>query len=75
MCCIAITKIIRFQNCLCQVYHFPIVDKCVSHFFQRVIFVPNPTWGNHPFIFTLAGLSVEYFRYYDPQTRGLDFEG
>ncbi|CDY34689.1 BnaC04g19940D [Brassica napus] len=37
--------------------------------------VPNPTWGNHPFIFTLAGLCVEYFRYYDPQTRGLDFEG
>ncbi|KAL0772036.1 hypothetical protein Bca101_037187 [Brassica carinata] len=41
----------------------------------RVVFVPNPTWGNHPFIFTLAGLCVEYFRYYDPQTRGLDFEG
>ncbi|KAF3557592.1 hypothetical protein F2Q69_00016596 [Brassica cretica] len=46
-----------------------------KHHQQRVVFVPNPTWGNHPFIFTLAGLSVEYFRYYDPQTRGLDFEG
>uniref|UniRef100_A0A1J3HNB0 Aspartate aminotransferase n=1 Tax=Noccaea caerulescens TaxID=107243 RepID=A0A1J3HNB0_NOCCA len=42
---------------------------------QRVIFVPNPTWGNHLPIFTLAGLSVEYFRYYDPKTRGIDFEG
>ncbi|KAG2262303.1 hypothetical protein Bca52824_069382 [Brassica carinata] len=46
-----------------------------KHHEQRVVFVPNPTWGNHPFIFTLAGLCVEYFRYYDPQTRGLDFEG
>ncbi|KAF8096067.1 hypothetical protein N665_0318s0018 [Sinapis alba] len=45
-----------------------------KHYQQRVIYVPNPTWGNHPSIFTLAGLSVEYFRYYDPQTRGLDFE-
>ncbi|XP_013632855.1 PREDICTED: aspartate aminotransferase, cytoplasmic isozyme 2-like [Brassica oleracea var. oleracea] len=45
-----------------------------KHHQQRVVFVPNPTWGNHPFIFTLAGLCVEYFRYYDPQTRGLDFE-
>ncbi|CAA7034176.1 unnamed protein product [Microthlaspi erraticum] len=42
---------------------------------QSVIFVPNPTWGNHIPIFTLAGLSVEYFRYYDPKTRGIDFQG
>ncbi|XP_056849759.1 retrovirus-related Pol polyprotein from transposon RE2 isoform X2 [Raphanus sativus] len=46
-----------------------------KHHQQSVIYVPNPTWGNHPSIFTLAGLSVQYFRYYDPQTRGLDFEG
>lgn len=23
----------------------------------------------------MAGLSVEYYRYYDPVTRGLDFQG
>ncbi|KFK40562.1 hypothetical protein AALP_AA2G012100 [Arabis alpina] len=42
---------------------------------MRVIFIPNPTWGNHLNIFNLAGLSVEYYRYYDAKTRGLDFEG
>uniref|UniRef100_A0A1J3JFB0 Aspartate aminotransferase n=1 Tax=Noccaea caerulescens TaxID=107243 RepID=A0A1J3JFB0_NOCCA len=42
---------------------------------QSVIFVSNPTWGNHPNIFNLAGLSVEYFRYYDSKTRGLDLKG
>ncbi|KAG2302709.1 hypothetical protein Bca4012_061036 [Brassica carinata] len=46
-----------------------------KHNQERVIFVSNPTWGNHPNIFSLAGLSVEYYRYYDPKTRGLDFKG
>ncbi|KAJ4877336.1 hypothetical protein Rs2_42354 [Raphanus sativus] len=46
-----------------------------KHKQERVVFVSNPTWGNHPIIFSLAGLSVEYFRYYDPKTRGLDFKG
>ncbi|CAD5316114.1 unnamed protein product [Arabidopsis thaliana] len=46
-----------------------------THNKESVIFVPNPTWGNHPRIFTLAGLSVQYFRYYDPKSRGLDFKG
>ncbi|CAH2048073.1 unnamed protein product [Thlaspi arvense] len=46
-----------------------------KHNQERVVFVSNPTWGNHPNIFNLAGLSVEYFRYYDPKTRGLDFKG
>ncbi|VVA90368.1 unnamed protein product [Arabis nemorensis] len=46
-----------------------------QHHQQRVIFVPNPTWGNHPNIFNMAGLSVEHYRYYDPETRGLDFKG
>ncbi|ESQ29106.1 hypothetical protein EUTSA_v10023500mg [Eutrema salsugineum] len=46
-----------------------------KHHQERVIFVSNPTWGNHPLIFNLAGLSVEVYRYYDPKTRGLDFKG
>lgn len=44
-------------------------------FVQRTIYIPQPTWGNHPKVFTLAGLSVKYYRYYDPATRGLDFQG
>nr|AIT70215.1 aspartate aminotransferase [Desmarestia viridis] len=39
------------------------------------IYVPNPTWGNHIPIFKNAGLEVKKYRYYDPNTVGLDFEG
>ncbi|KAI4377638.1 hypothetical protein MLD38_015234 [Melastoma candidum] len=45
------------------------------HYHERTIYIPQPTWGNHPKVFTLAGLSVKYYRYYDPSTRGLDFQG
>ncbi|KAL2346907.1 hypothetical protein Fmac_000907 [Flemingia macrophylla] len=46
-----------------------------KHYHQRTIYLPTPTWGNHPKVFTLAGLSVKAYRYYAPSTRGLDFEG
>lgn len=39
------------------------------------IYVPNPTWGNHIPIFTNAGLEVRKYRYYNPSTVGLDFDG
>ncbi|KAI0522949.1 hypothetical protein KFK09_005338 [Dendrobium nobile] len=45
------------------------------HYHERTIYIPQPTWGNHPKIFTLAGLAVKYYRYYDPATRGLNFNG
>ncbi|XP_009782665.1 aspartate aminotransferase, cytoplasmic isoform X1 [Nicotiana sylvestris] len=45
------------------------------HYHQRTIYIPQPTWGNHPKVFTLAGLSVKSYRYYDPATRGLNFQG
>ncbi|KAJ8562486.1 hypothetical protein K7X08_011777 [Anisodus acutangulus] len=45
------------------------------HYHEHTIYIPQPTWGNHPKVFTLAGLSVKYYRYYDPTTRGLDFQG
>jgi aspartate aminotransferase len=45
------------------------------HYHERTIYIPNPTWGNHPKVFTLAGLTVRSYRYYDPATRGLDFQG
>ncbi|CAN1785175.1 Aspartate aminotransferase 3, chloroplastic [Linum perenne] len=45
------------------------------HYHQKTIYIPLPTWGNHPKIFTLAGLSVKTYRYYDPATRGLNFQG
>ncbi|WP_368859601.1 aminotransferase class I/II-fold pyridoxal phosphate-dependent enzyme, partial [Escherichia coli] len=45
------------------------------HYHERLIYIPLPTWGNHPKVFSLAGLSVKTYRYYDPSTRGLDFQG
>ncbi|OMO87981.1 Aspartate/other aminotransferase [Corchorus capsularis] len=46
-----------------------------KHYHERTIYIPLPTWGNHPKVFTMAGLSVKTYRYYDPATRGLDFQG
>nr|XP_007137184.1 hypothetical protein PHAVU_009G106800g [Phaseolus vulgaris]ESW09178.1 hypothetical protein PHAVU_009G106800g [Phaseolus vulgaris] len=46
-----------------------------KHYHQRTIYLPTPTWGNHPKVFNLAGLSVQTYRYYAPATLGLDFEG
>lgn len=45
------------------------------HYHQHTIYIPQPTWGNHPKVFMLAGLSVKPYRYYDPATRGLSFRG
>ncbi|OVA20333.1 Aspartate/other aminotransferase [Macleaya cordata] len=45
------------------------------HYHQRTIYIPQPTWGNHIKVFALGGLSVKYYRYYDPATRGLHFQG
>lgn len=42
---------------------------------NREIYVPNPTWGNHIPIFEHAGMPVKKYRYYDPNTCGLDFKG
>ncbi|CAN0900133.1 Aspartate aminotransferase, cytoplasmic [Linum grandiflorum] len=47
----------------------------VRHYHEHTIYIPKPTWGNHIKIFTLAGLSVKTYRYYDPATKGLDFQG
>lgn len=39
------------------------------------MFMPNPTWGNHIPIMRDAGLVPSQYRYYDPKTYGVDFEG
>ncbi|KAL9261147.1 Aspartate aminotransferase, cytoplasmic-like protein [Drosera capensis] len=45
------------------------------HYHQRVIYVPLPTWGNHLKVSHFGGLEVKSYRYYDPTTRGLNFQG
>lgn len=41
----------------------------------KVCWVPTPTWGNHMPIFRHSGVEVQQYRYYDPSTCGLDFDG
>nr|AAK73814.1 aspartate aminotransferase [Crithidia fasciculata] len=40
------------------------------------IYLPNPTWPNHPSILKLTGWKdIRTYNYYDPKTVALDFEG
>jgi len=39
------------------------------------VYLPIPTWGNHNKILADARLPAKTYRYYKPETRGLDFEG
>jgi aspartate aminotransferase len=42
---------------------------------HTMIYVPNPTWGNHIPIFASSGLEVRKYSYYDSGTMALDFDG
>ena len=35
----------------------------------------KPTWGNHNQMFAFMGFDVREYAYYDPKTKGLDFDG
>ncbi|KAK0179717.1 hypothetical protein PV327_005445 [Microctonus hyperodae] len=55
---------------------------CIGAFFlnkffpgNKEVYLPTPSWGNHTPLFKLAGLNVKSYRYYDPKTCGLDFQG
>jgi aspartate aminotransferase, mitochondrial len=39
------------------------------------VLIPKPTWSNHHNIWRDAGVGKKEFRYYKPETRGLDIEG
>lgn len=49
----------------------------LSSFFPgpKDIYLPSPSWGNHTPIGKHAGLNVKSYKYYDPKTCGLDFQG
>ncbi|MEO0963865.1 MAG: amino acid aminotransferase [Planctomycetota bacterium] len=38
------------------------------------LWVPTPTWPNHPAIFAAANLPTQTYRYFDPKRNGLDFD-
>ncbi|CCW71916.1 unnamed protein product [Phytomonas sp. Hart1] len=39
------------------------------------VYLPTPTWPNHPAIFDYVGWPTQSYRYLEPRTIGLDFEG
>jgi aspartate/tyrosine/aromatic aminotransferase len=39
------------------------------------IWLSNPTWPNHPSIIRYLGMPMADYRYFDPETRGVDFAG
>jgi len=41
----------------------------------KIIYVPSPTWGNHPPVFRDSGLEVRSYRYFDKENVGLDWAG
>lgn len=42
---------------------------------QARVFVSNPTWPNHVSILKYLGMETVPYRYFDTQTRGVDFDG
>eukprot|EP01125_Pyxidicula_operculata_P006962 TRINITY_DN237_c0_g1_i1.p1 TRINITY_DN237_c0_g1~~TRINITY_DN237_c0_g1_i1.p1 ORF type:complete len:408 (-),score=77.81 TRINITY_DN237_c0_g1_i1:79-1302(-) len=42
---------------------------------DRLVYVSNPTWGNHFSVFGDADMTVKTYRYFDSKTLGLDYEG
>ena len=43
--------------------------------YSKKIYFSKPTWGNHYAIAKGARLEIGEYRYYDPKTLGVDFEG
>jgi aspartate aminotransferase len=41
----------------------------------KTIYIPNPSWANHGAVFKDSGLEAAKYRYYNPETIGLDFDG
>jgi aromatic-amino-acid transaminase len=39
------------------------------------VWISEPSWENHRALFESAGFAVNTYRYYDAETRGLDFDG
>ncbi|MFM2366583.1 MAG: hypothetical protein RIR95_1191 [Pseudomonadota bacterium] len=39
------------------------------------VWLSNPTWPNHPSIISYLGMPMAEYRYFDAETRGIDFDG
>ncbi|MGY8768933.1 MAG: amino acid aminotransferase [Pirellulales bacterium] len=50
-------------------------DFLADSFPGRSIWLSQPTWPNHPAIFSAAGINIETYPYFDKAKNGLDFQG
>lgn len=51
------------------------LDFLATHNSSKRVYLSKPTWGNHSLLCKKAGLEIHEYRYYDPLTKGLDFDG
>ncbi|PRY74790.1 aromatic-amino-acid transaminase [Yoonia maritima] len=42
---------------------------------DATVWLSNPTWPNHPSIIKYLGMKMAEYRYFDEETRGVDFDG
>ena len=42
---------------------------------DATVWLSNPTWPNHPSIIKYLGMKMAEYRYFDNDTRGIDFDG
>ena len=42
---------------------------------NATVWLSNPTWPNHPSIISYLGMPMAEYRYFDAETRGIDFDG
>ena len=42
---------------------------------EATVWLSNPTWPNHPSIIKYLGMKMAEYRYFDAETRGIDFAG
>ncbi len=49
-------------------------DFLARHFGDKPIWISEPTWANHPKIFSAAGLQVETYPYFNADTNSLNHE-
>ncbi|MHC2068725.1 amino acid aminotransferase [Bremerella sp. T1] len=50
-------------------------DFIAANFPGAAIWLSQPTWPNHPNIFTAAGVPLKTYAYFDKASNGLDFDG
>ena len=42
---------------------------------ESTVWLSNPTWPNHPSIIKYLGMKMAEYRYFDAESRGVDFDG